>query len=584
MSKTQVTISQSGKTAAVVKAINPGQTVIVQAKEGSRYELQDLAQAKKGGIPGAKFKRVGKDLHILLENEDKANLVIENYYSVFTEGVNAVVGQAESGVLYEYSTTAGQVGGMAEQAGAVSASLSAQMVNLSPMAAPSTGMPSMLSVGAGLAALGAAASGGKGKAKAQDLVIQGEVVAGPVHGGITVYAYDDQGQLLGQTLVDGQGQWRIDVPLRGDYKGVVLVKVEDTNNEETNFKDEVTGQDKSMGTTLRVMAAQTEANVSQVGEKRVLTVSVSPVTELAVRQAGINLNDTKAPSTEQAQKFNTEVASALGLEGVDITGSAVATNSSAFKSDDGLSGAEKYGILLTKLSGLDKVNGGSIDTSLQQLSAKLSEQAPSQALLEQGRQEALKALQNNVEGAVFVENTLFNRQLLGEVLITQQALDKDGKLVIEGTALPGSTVNVTTATGTQQVTANAQGTFTLTTEQNLSLLNAPLSVVGQDGMGQNATSSIALKPAITQASSVTPEAIGTLGAEQVSGISTQALGGMTGVQIAALSPEAFAALTPAQLAALSVDAIAGLTAAQLATLTPEEKPSSGATTSSRSRP
>ena len=125
-----------------------------------------------------------------------------------------------------------------------------------------------------------------------------------------------------------------------------------------------------------------------------LTISVSPVTELAVRQAGINLTDTKAPSAEQAQKFNTEVANALGLEGVDITGSAVATNSSAFKSEDGLNSAEKYGILLTKLSGLDKINGGSIDTSLQQLGAKLSETTESKALLEQGRQEVLIHLPN----------------------------------------------------------------------------------------------------------------------------------------------------------------------------------------------
>ena len=141
MSKTQVTISQSGITTAVIKTISKGQTVIVHAKDGARYELQVLAQAQKGGIPGVKFQRVGKDLHILLENEDKANLVIEDYYGVFTEGVNAVVGQAESGVMYEYSTTTGQVGGMTEQAGAVSATLSSQTVPLAPV------MPTGMSMG-----------------------------------------------------------------------------------------------------------------------------------------------------------------------------------------------------------------------------------------------------------------------------------------------------------------------------------------------------------------------------------------------------------------------------------------------------
>ncbi|PUE50443.1 hypothetical protein B9Z47_01375 [Limnohabitans sp. 2KL-1] len=571
MSKTQVIVTKSNKTETIVKAFGKGQPVVLKAEHGARYELEDLAKAKKGAIDGAKFKRVGKSLHIVLDNEDTASLVIEDYYSVYPDGVNAVVGQAENGALYEYVTPSGSVSGLQADTTAVAAALGTQAVSAPAAVGSAGGNYGGTAALLGALGAGAAAASGKKDAGATDLMIKGQVNAGPVHAGITVYAYDEQGQLLGKTEVDEKGQWRITAAGRADYKGAVLVVAVDNNANETNFLDEVTAANKSMDTSLRAMAVQSEgSNVISDGGVRVLTVNITPVTELAVRQAGVT--EDKAPAGNVVTQSNTQVAKALGVENLDITGDVTTTISSDFKAGDGLNSAEKYGLLLTKLSGLDKANNGNIDASLKQLIEALGQPSStdSQALLEQGRQEALKAVQDNVSGAVFAVNTDANRQLLGEVLISSQHLDENGHLVIAGTAMPGSTITVTTAAGSQQVLVDAQGRFSLTTTQAQSQFNVPLSVQTTDGMGQTATTTMALKPLVTNANSITPESVATLQPSQVSGLTPQAIAGMSAQEIGALSPAAFAALSPEQLAALTLGNVTGLKAATINGLSAEQ--------------
>ena len=69
-----------------------GQTVRIKAQAGVKYQLQEVGQDKNVAPQYVKVKRVGKDLHIIFEDDSAADLIIEDYYSVMTEGYNGVTG------------------------------------------------------------------------------------------------------------------------------------------------------------------------------------------------------------------------------------------------------------------------------------------------------------------------------------------------------------------------------------------------------------------------------------------------------------------------------------------------------------
>jgi len=74
--------------------------VTVKAKAGARYQL---AQVDNPIAPHTlRANRVGKHLHILLQDSQEADLIIEDYYEEMPVGPNALLGQAENGLVYEY--------------------------------------------------------------------------------------------------------------------------------------------------------------------------------------------------------------------------------------------------------------------------------------------------------------------------------------------------------------------------------------------------------------------------------------------------------------------------------------------------
>jgi len=79
-----------------------GLPVRLKAQAGAKYQLQEITRSKLVGPDYIKVKRVGKNLHVLFEDENQASLIIEDYYSEMAPGYNGVIGQAENGSFYEY--------------------------------------------------------------------------------------------------------------------------------------------------------------------------------------------------------------------------------------------------------------------------------------------------------------------------------------------------------------------------------------------------------------------------------------------------------------------------------------------------
>jgi hypothetical protein len=74
--------------------------VTVKAQAGMRYQL---AQADTPLAPHTlRANRVGKNLHLFLEDSQQADVIIENYYEEMPVGAQGLVGQAENGLVYEY--------------------------------------------------------------------------------------------------------------------------------------------------------------------------------------------------------------------------------------------------------------------------------------------------------------------------------------------------------------------------------------------------------------------------------------------------------------------------------------------------
>ena len=343
-----------------------------------------------------------------------------------------------------------------------------------------------------------------------DLLITGSVAAGPVHSGATLYAYDAAGQLLGSTSINADGTYSISAAHKGNYRGSVLLKVVDSNAAETNYQDEVTAAGKSLNTDLRALGVaqpgQTLFTVSGLDSH--LIINITPLTELAVRQAGVVGN--AAVSAQAALQANANVAQAFGLANVDLTGEVTPTNSAAFDARNGLSDAEKYGLALAKLSGLDALNGGNMATSLDMLAANLVGNALNTTgakLVDQGRAQALAALKANSTtfnaGTGDTDtNTLLNRQLLGDIIVTSQTLDSGNHLTVTGTALPSSTVIVTLPDGSTQTAAvDASGHFSLTSTQPQPVLNQPVHVQGSDALSAPVTNAAPNAPVIDMGNS-----------------------------------------------------------------------------------
>jgi hypothetical protein len=89
-----------------------GRPLILKAKAGVKYQMVEVGKPNNLAPDNIKAKRVGKNLHIMFETDEQANVIIDDYYSVIGDDYNAIIGKAENGSFYEYLTEDPTDGGL----------------------------------------------------------------------------------------------------------------------------------------------------------------------------------------------------------------------------------------------------------------------------------------------------------------------------------------------------------------------------------------------------------------------------------------------------------------------------------------
>ena len=359
-----------------------GKTTTVKAKVGERYRVLRTTEAGEVDAKDIKATRHADDLH--LDYLDGTKVVLQDFYTECKQaqcfvslpgdqatgysvnGDTAVGTSMTDGSLlvYAYGETQPIMGTLAVSENLTGLTSAAGFTTYIPpgseMAAIApTGGLGMIGVGVGAGAVGVAALAGGGAAAAASVAagytLTVTAVAGPFNAPDKVNVYDKDGNFLAQgNLNPANGQYVITIT--NGYKGVIFVKVVDDNTTGTNYTDEATGEARSLGTDLRAMAiADGSSNVS---------VTVSPLTELAVRAAGVTGNVITAANLA----VNQQIAKLFGV--TDITGPAVNVLDASYNEGNGISAAEQYGKALAALSGADAITG-SVDATLTRLQAAI---------------------------------------------------------------------------------------------------------------------------------------------------------------------------------------------------------------------
>ena len=177
-------------------------------------------------------------------------------------------------------------------------------------------------------------------------IVSGTVMMGPVTRGLSVNVYDDQGNLLGSGEVGENSQYSVDV---GDYSGMVLVRLADENGTEGNYMDEALGAEQDLTVELRAMTVVSGGEV---------VLNVTPLTELAVRELGleatddINLSGITA-TEEQVEAVNLAISRLFLGEGAPSIERADIAPVIDRDGNDTTDGSNTYGQVLAALSGAD---------------------------------------------------------------------------------------------------------------------------------------------------------------------------------------------------------------------------------------
>lgn len=179
--------------------------------------------------------------------------------------------------------------------------------------------------------------------------------AGQFQSDASISIYDRFGTLIGMGTIDPATS-QSELSITKDYQGPILVVLEDNNGEAGDYIDETTDDLTSLDTSLRAMA---------LADGDDLFVSVTPLTELAAREANLIGHNVTSSNLE----MNDKIGKLFGVE--DILAPVTTVLDQHFAADDGVSVSEHYGLVLASLSGADHTTGH-ISTTLNHLESAIT--------------------------------------------------------------------------------------------------------------------------------------------------------------------------------------------------------------------
>ena len=212
---------------------------------------------------------------------------------------------------------------------------------------------------AGLASGGSSSSSDdKVVTTTESISVNVSAAAGQFTSVVDVTIYDLNGNILTSEAVD-MSEGGVSLSIGTQYSGPILVVVEDANEDEVDYVDETTNELVSLGEApLRAMA---------IIDGDTVDVSVTPLTELAVREADIYVDDTHFELTTSKVAINDQIGEFFGI--YDITGSLVTVLDDNY--EEGTNQEQLYGQVLAMFSGIDH-DSGSISSSLDQLAESIT--------------------------------------------------------------------------------------------------------------------------------------------------------------------------------------------------------------------
>lgn len=179
--------------------------------------------------------------------------------------------------------------------------------------------------------------------------------AGQFQSDASISIYDRFGTLIGMGTIDPTTS-QSDLSITKDYQGPILVVLVDSNGVEGDYIDETTDNLTSLDTSLRAMA---------FADGDDLFVSVTPLTELAAREANLIGHNVTPGNLE----MNDKIGKLFGVE--DVLAPVTTVLDQHFAAEDGVSISEHYGLVLASLSGADNTTGH-LTTTLNRLENAIS--------------------------------------------------------------------------------------------------------------------------------------------------------------------------------------------------------------------
>ena len=418
---------------------------------------------------------------------------------------------------------------------------------------------------------GASSGGGGAPAPAVHQLVTGSISGGPVVPGndLTVKLYASDGvTLLGTQKVSDSGSFSVDV---GSYTGAVIAELQNGGGA-SDFIDEASGKNVDINANLMSTGVVNNGAVS---------INMNVLTTLAALKAGAQFggNSGGAITPASVTANNAAVASAFGL--VDLTGTVIASTIDATGAanpaytPDNLSNAVKYGAMLATLSGVDFINGGKIQSTIDSMLAALAVTGstgtlslPFQAVLLAGAAVADANTPGDLEAA-FISTLAYDVAGAAAALGPSLAALSHAQLLFLPLAVISalSASQVHTFTGAQMTVFSPAQIAAL--GPNLAALSdGALSSLDAAQMAFVAAQNLALL-SNAQLLDLSSAGIAGVTAGQIDALSPLQIAAL-GSDISALSGSAMASLEPPQVAAISAPAFAALGNAQLAALTPAQ--------------